>query len=210
MIFDISPTLERGVAVWPGDTPFELRPVLKRSEGASVNLSSLHLSAHTGSHADAPRHFSDEGPSLEALELTPYWGRAQVVTVSKARGPLLPEDFAHVDLRLAPRLLVRSGSSGRDPSAFDRDIVYPSAELAEHLGTSGILLYGADAPSVDAVDSKTLPGHHALFRSGVAILEGLRLTEVPDGLYELVALPLKIAGGDGSPVRAALRTLEQT
>ncbi len=208
MILDISKTLKPGVAVWPGDTPFELQSVLNIKDGASVNLTTLKLSAHTGTHADAPRHFTEAGSSLEGVDLEPYWGLAQVVTLSKERGALTPEDFAHVDLNLAPRLLVRSGSSARDESVFDEDIVYPSPELADLLRENGVILYGTDAPSVDEVESKTLPGHQALFRNGVAILEGLNLRDAPDGLYELVALPLKIALGDGSPVRAALRTLE--
>jgi arylformamidase len=207
MLIDITRTLRPGVAVWPGDTPFELRSVLKLAEGASVNLSTLVVSAHTGTHADAPRHFTDEGPSLEALELAPYWGPAQVVSVAKARGPLTPADFAHADVGRAPRLLVKSGSSARDPGVFDRDIVYPSPELAAFLGERGVVLYGADAPSMDDVDSKDLPGHHALFRHGIAILENLDLSRAEDGLYELAALPLKVMGGDGSPVRAALRRL---
>lgn len=202
-LIDISRTLNPHTAVWPGDTPFRLETVLSQSQGDSVTLTTLRLSAHTGTHVDAPRHFSAQGESLTGLELTPYWGRAQVVTVSKERGALTPEDLpASVE---APRLLVRSRSSGRDPHTFDRDIVYPSPELADFLGGQGVVLYGTDAPSVDEVDSKTLPGHGALYRNGIAILEGVNLSDAPDGFYELVALPLKIAGGDGSPVRAVLR-----
>ena len=208
MLIDITRTLQPGVAVWPGDTPFERRSVLRLADGASVNLSTLLMSAHTGTHADAPRHFTDDGPSLEALDLEPYWGRAQVVTITKERGALTPEDFSRADLSRAPRLLVRSGSSGRDPGTFGRDIVYPGPDLAAFLGEKGVVLYGSDAPSVDHPDSKTLPGHHALFARGIAILENLELSRAPDGLYELAALPLKVRDGDGSPVRAALRALE--
>ena len=147
-------------------------------------------------------------PPWRSLDLAPYWGLAQVVTVHKAAGPLEPADFAHVELTRAPRLLVRSAASSGDPAVFPTAIVYPSPALADHLGSLGIVLYGADAPSMDDIESKDLPGHHALHRNGIAILEGLDLRHAPDGLYELVALPLKIEGGDGRPVRAALRTLE--
>lgn len=207
-IIDISRTLRRGVAVWPGDTPYALEPQLKIAAGASVNLTTLHLSAHTGTHADAPRHVRDDGADIAGLDLAPYWGRAQVVTVRKPRGALVPEDLAHADLARAPRLLLRSASSGRGDTVFDRDIVYPSPALAARLGANGIILYGTDAPSVDEVESKALPGHHALLAQGISILEGLELSGAPDGLYELAALPLKVALGDGSPVRAALRPLE--
>jgi arylformamidase len=207
-ILDISRPLHAGIPVWPGDTPFALQPVLAIAEGAPVNLTTLTLSAHTGTHADAPYHFDQDGPRIDTLDPAVYWGAAQVVTVQKRTGELLPEDFAHVRLGLAPRLLVRSAASDADPGVFLREIVYPSPALADYLGSLGIVLYGTDAASMDHVESKELPGHHALRRNGIAILEGLDLRHAPDGIYELVALPLKIVGGDGSPVRAVLRTLE--
>ena len=206
--YDISRTLSPSIAVWPGDTPFGLQQVLDRKQGESVNLTTITMSAHTGSHIDAPRHFTDEGATLEQLDLRPYWGLAQVVTVTKAAGALYPADFAGYELEQAPRLLVHSAASALEPSHFPQEIVYPSPELADYLGSLGILLYGTDAPSMDAVDDPHLPGHNALLRNQISILEGLDLSGVPDGIYELVALPLKIAGGDGSPVRAALRRLE--
>lgn len=205
-LIDISRTLVAGTAVWPGDTPFQIKQTLARSDGAGVNLTTLTLSAHTGSHVDAPYHFSDEGRTVEELDLLPYWGSAQVVSTDKVQGPLEPEDLQEYDLALAPRLLVRSGSGRQAPERFPQTFIYPSPSLAAHLATWDVILLGTDAPSMDAVDSKRLPGHNALNNHGIAILEWLDLSQVADGLYELVALPLKVAGGDGSPVRAALRT----
>ena len=207
MIIDITRTINPAIAVWPGDTPFSLQQQMAIRDGHSVNLTTLRISAHTGTHADAPYHFEDSGPTLAALDLSIYWGEAQVVTVQKPSGPLTPMDFAHADLSRARRLLVRSAASDGDPTIFPSAIVHPTAELADFLAAQGIILYGADAPSMDAIDSKTLPGHHAMYRNGIAILENLNLRHAPDGVYELVALPLKIEGGDGSPVRAALRSL---
>lgn len=205
--YDISRPLVAGIAVWPGDTPFECRVTSRRQGGGSVNLSTLVMSAHTGSHVDAPYHFSDDGLTIEAVDLAVYWGLAQVVTVDKAAGPLIPDDFTAYDLSRAPRLLVHSPASAADPQRFHHDFVYPGPELADYLGARGIRLYGTDAASMDDADSQTLPGHNALLRNGIMILEGLDLSAVPDGLYELVAYPLRIVGGDGSPVRAVLRTL---
>jgi arylformamidase len=205
--YDISRTLFPGMSVWPGDPAFELRPMGSLAEGAPVNVTALSLSAHTGTHVDAPYHFTEDGATMEQVDLAPYWGVAQVVTVEKESGPLTPLDFAGFDLARAPRLLVRSGASATDPRVFPSDFVHPSPELADRLGEAGIILYGTDAPSMDAQDSKELLGHHALQRNEILILEGLDLTGVPDGLYELVAFPLKILGGDGSPVRAVLRSL---
>lgn len=206
-LIDISRTLEPSLAVWPGDTPFDRRVQLAMREGASVNLSTLTLSSHTGAHVDAPFHVETDGKTIERLPLEPYWGLAQVVTVRKAAGPLTAEDVQHVDLALAPRLLVRSGGSSAAHNIFPAEFVYPSPGLVGVLARAGIVLYGSDTPSMDHADSTDLPGHHALLAAGIAILEGLDLHAAPDGVYELAALPLKIAGGDGSPVRAVLRTL---
>lgn len=206
-LIDISRTLEPALAVWPGDTPFERRVQLSMADGAPVNLSTLTLSSHTGAHIDAPFHVQREGVTIERLPLEPYWGPAQVVTVRKSAGPLDREDFAHVDLRRAARLLVRSADGSGPHDVFPAQFVYPSPELAGVLAEAGIVLYGSESPSTDHADSKDLPGHHALLNAGIAILEGLDLRAAPDGVYELVALPLKIAGGDGSPVRAVLRTV---
>lgn len=206
-LIDISRLLSPQIAVWPGDAPFSTDRTMTIAAGASVNLTRLNLSAHTGTHADAPYHFSDDGLTLEALDLDIYWGPAQVVTVSRPDGELSPVDFADYDLGRAPRLLVRT-PAGRFPlDQFPTAYPYPGPELAAFLGAQGVILYGTDAPSMDHVDSKALPGHKAMLRHTVAILEGLDLRQAADGLYELAALPLKISGGDGSPVRAVLRTL---
>ena len=195
-----------GMVVWPGDTPFQLRTAMSRQAGDIVNLTTITISAHAGSHADAPYHFADEGITLDLVDLIPYWGQAQVVTVMKEEGPLAPSDFAAYDLTLAPRLLVRT-PAGRTPDRFPERIPYPDAKLAEFLNRAGIILYGTDAPSMDALESQSLPGHRAMLDNQIAILENLDLRLAEDGLYELVALPLKIIGGDGSPIRAALRSL---
>lgn len=202
---DISRTLFPRTAVWPGDTPFELKQMMKRSQGDSVNLTTLVVSAHTGTHVDAPLHFSDDNTGIDEMALRIYWGPAQVVTVSKKGGPLFPDDFAAYDLRQAERVLVRSAAESGAESEFPTEFIYPSPELADFLGKQGIILFGSDAPSMDEQDNDSLPGHRALLRNGIAILEWLNLSEAADGLYELSALPLKIAGGDGSPVRAVLR-----
>jgi len=176
-IIDITRPLSRTIATWPGDSPFNLDPTLKIESGASVNLTTLTMSAHTGTHMDAPYHFHQEGDRVDELDLLPYWGLAQVVTATKPIGPLYPANFEHVDLSLAPRLLVHSQSSHRDLAVFDQEIVYPSPELAQILGEAGIILYGSDAPSMDAVDDEKMPGHNALYNNKIMILEGLDLSK---------------------------------
>ena len=207
-LYDITRDLYNGMAVWPGDKDFALTPNGSIADGGPVNVSTLFLSSHSGTHVDAPYHFEDDAPKLDKVDLSAYWGPAQVVTVNKQSGPLTSADFAGYDLGRAPRLLIHSPNSEADPNVFPNGFVHPSPALADHLGRLGVILYGADAPSMDPQNSKDLAGHHALQRNNILILEGLDLSDVPDGLYELVALPLKLIDGDGSPVRAVLRTLE--
>jgi arylformamidase len=207
-IFDISRILNPQIENWPGDIGFELNQTLSQKEGYSVNLSRITMSIHTGSHVDAPYHFDSKGDSAEMLSLQPFWGPAQVVSVRKELGELLPEDLAGVDLSLAPRLLLHTRASQIYENIFSDKIVHPSPKLAVYLAQAGIILLGTDAPSMDAITDPILLGHNALYRHGISILEGLTLDGIPDGIYELVALPLKIEGGDGSPVRAALRSLD--
>ena len=167
------------------------------------------MSAHTGTHVDAPRHFLRDGRPLEQVDLLPFWGKAQVVTLThKTEGALVPADFAPFDLTLAPRLLVHSAASTLDPSQFPNTFVYPSPELGPYLASQGVILYGSDTPSMDHQDSQTLLGHKGLQQNRIAILEGLDLRLAPDGLYELSALPLRLVGGGGSPVRAVLKTID--
>jgi arylformamidase len=204
-LIDISRLIRPELAVWPGDTPFRLEQNLSRANGDPVNLTTLHLTAHLGSHVDAPHHIADNAPSIADMDLRPFWGLAQVVTITKPAGPLSPADFQPYNLGAAERLLVRSPLSDLDQTLFPQEFVYPTPELADYLGRQGIILYGTDAPSVDPEGGPGLAGHLALLRNQIAILEGLDLSRAADGLYELVALPLKIANGDGSPVRAVLR-----
>ncbi len=204
-IFDISRPLSPTLAVWPGDTPFSAQVISDISEGASVNLTTLTFSSHLGSHTDAPYHFVDNDLTIAELPLTPYLGPATVVTVQRESGPLTPADFPGLAWDKVERLLVHSAASAMPLDQFPTQFVYPSPELADFMAGQGIVLFGSDAPSMDDMNSETLPGHHALRRNNIAILEGLLLTGVPDGTYELIALPLKITGGDGSPVRAILR-----
>ncbi len=204
-IFDISHTINPSIAVWPGDTPFSTQVIATIEGGYSVNLTTLTFSSHMGTHVDAPDHFIDDDLTMEKVPLAAYLGPATVVTVQPEAGPLTPADFPNLAWDGVQRLLVHSAASAKPPNEFPTEFVYPSPELADLMAQYGVVLFGSDAPSMDHMHSKTLPGHKALRRHRIAILEGLLLTGVPDGDYELIALPLKIEGCDGSPVRAILR-----
>lgn len=205
MLYDLSPTIRPETPVWPGDTAFQSRLTWSIADGASVNLSALTTTPHLGSHADAPFHTEARGEGMSGMPLEPYLGLCRVVRVPPQ--PLIePRHVEGIDLANPGRILFKS-ESVRDRRSFPERFTALSPELAALLGERGAVLVGMDTPSVDPFDSKTLDAHHALFRGGVAILEGLLLDGVPEGIYELIALPLKLAGLDASPVRAVLRTV---
>ena len=206
MLYDITPRIDLSTPVWPGDAPFELRPISAIADGATVDLCALSTTLHLGAHADAPRHSERDGAGIAEMPLEAYLGPCRVMRVPPL-ALIEPHHLKGVDVARPPRLLLRTDSV-RDRSVFPQQFSALSPALAALLVDRGVLLVGIDTPSIDPFASKTLDAHHLLFRRGVANLEGLNLEGVPDGIYELIALPLRIAGGDASPVRAVLRTLE--
>jgi arylformamidase len=206
MIYDITRSVSPATAVWPGDHPYQVEPALKIADGSSVNLTTITMSPHTGSHADAYFHYEAQGDYPLQMPLEPYIGVARVAGANKRSGALLPEDFSDEALH-SERLLIRSHVSDLDDATWADEFPYLSIELIERLAANGCLLIGLDSPSVDAFDSKALPCHHALYQHGLVNLELLQLRGIPDGEYELIALPLKLDLACGSPVRAILRPL---
>ncbi len=204
-LWDISPPVAPGVPVFPGDAEFALRWSWTMSADCPVNVSTLTLSPHTGAHADAPLHYSADGAPVGALALEPYLGACRVVHAIGC-GPLVQwQHLAHALQGLPPRVLVRTYQ--RAPTAWDPALAAFAPELVERLADAGVLLVGIDTASIDPSLSKTLPSHQVVRRRGLRVLENLLLDEVPEGDYELIALPLKLMTADASPVRAVLRRL---
>ncbi|MGP4079318.1 arylformamidase [Pseudalkalibacillus sp. R45] len=204
-IWDISQPLKEGVPTWPGDTPFSFKLNWTKEETGSVNVGSLTLSTHTGTHVDAPFHFDDHGNKMLNLQPELYVGDALVVHL-EGREIIKPEDLEGYDLGVVERLLIKTGS-WTDRSKFPESITYLSEELAPFLKEKGIRLIGVDVPSVDQVDSKNLAAHHSLLNNDIHILESVVLDEIDEGIYELIALPLPLEESDASPVRAILRRI---
>jgi arylformamidase len=203
-LIDISRPLADTTACWPGDVPFSFRLGWTIAGGGSVNVGSIATSVHTATHCDAPFHFDDGGATVDRLPLDTFVGPAWVVDVrGAARWQVRLEGL---DFSNTPRVLFRTGG-WPDTTRFPESIPVMEPGLPDWLADRGVRLIGVDLPSVDPLDSKSLDNHHALGRRGIVIVEGLWLTDVPEGQYELLALPLKIVGADGSPVRAALRRL---
>lgn len=201
-LIDISRPIVSSNANWPGDVPFAFRLGWTIAGGASVNVGAIETSVHTATHCDAPFHYNDSGITVEKIPLDVFVGPAWVVDVRGVSN--WQSRLANLSLGDTPRVLFRTGG-WQDTTRFPDSIPVMEPSLPDWLADRGVRLIGVDLPSVDALDSKTLDNHHALGRRGITIIEGLRLDDVPEGRYELIALPLKIVGADGSPLRAVLR-----
>ncbi|MCI0574552.1 MAG: cyclase family protein [Myxococcaceae bacterium] len=201
--YDISPPLSPRTAVFPGDTHFAREVALHFDAGDNLVLSSICSTLHVGAHVDAPLHYHPDGESIDTRPLDLYYGDCQVLSVQLPRGERIrPQHLGEKDI-LAPRVLLRTGSFP-NPEKWNGDFNALSSELVEHLSDRGVLLVGLDTPSVDPAEDKVLESHNAVYRRNMALLEGIMLDAVPDGLYTLIALPLRLVGADASPVRAVL------
>lgn len=201
-IHDISQPLGTRTATWPGDRAVELSWSMRIDRGDAVNVAALGTSVHAGTHIDGFLHFAEGGEAAAAMPLDAYIGSC-VVLDRTGRDALTVDDVAGVDLDAAQRILFRTRRSV-DATEFPAPFAHISVGLARHLAAAGVRLVGTDAPSVDPLDSKTLDAHHALFGGRVAILENVVLTDIAEGSYTLVALPLPLVEADSSPVRAVL------
>ncbi|WP_127996679.1 arylformamidase [Piscinibacter defluvii] len=204
-LWDISPALNPATPPFPGDQTYEQRWTARIGPGCPVNLSALTLSPHLGAHADAPLHYADGAPAIGAVGLEPYLGPCRVIYAIGC-GPLVRiEHLAHAVRDLPPRVLVRTCE--RAPTAWSDDFAAYAPETIAWLAAQGVRLVGIDSQSVDPATSKTLDSHRLLLEHDLRVLENLVLDEVPEGDYELIALPLKLTLACASPVRAILREL---
>ncbi|MEM6856843.1 MAG: arylformamidase [Pseudomonadota bacterium] len=203
-IWDISQPLRPGLPVWPGDTALEHKRTWQMEAGSPVNVSALTFSTHSGAHADAPLHYSQTAPDIASVGLEPYIGECLVVDARRSGAAIEVGDLPH--LHGADRILFRTFE--RFPhEQWDPDTTAIAPETIEWLGVQGVRLVGIDTPSIDPQTSKDMLAHKAVLKHDIRVLEGLVLDDVPEGRYELIALPLPVVNGDASPVRAILREL---
>lgn len=201
--YDISPELSPELAVFPGDTPFERRVVVGFDDGVNYVVSSIHGSVHLGAHVDAPNHYARGAEGIDKRSLNYYLGECQVISIDLPRGSrILPKHLEKTTIR-ASRVLFKTGSYP-NANRWNGDFNALSPELIRMLSDRGVILVGIDTPSIDLADDKILETHQIVHEKNLAVLEGIVLQGVPDGIYQLVALPLKIRDGDASPVRAIL------
>lgn len=203
-IWDISQTLRPALPVWPGDTAFGFERTWRMEDGSPVNVGRMTMSTHSGTHADAPLHYAAGGLDAASMDISPYLGECLVVDARGVSNQIDIADLPHLDS--ADRVLFRTWDTF--PHEQWRSDWLPIApETVEWLALQGVRLIGTDAPSVDPQDSKTMAAHLAVLEHDLRILEGLVLDDVSEGRYELIAPPLKVAGGDAGLCRAILREL---
>ena len=212
-LYDVSVPLSDATPTYPGDPRIEISSWLTLEKGDNANVSLMKFGLHSGTHVDAPAHFIKGGAKVDSLPLGSLLGEAEVVAV--------PEDVQVIDrsfvvancARQSQRIIFKTSNSAfwnNQHEGFREDYVYIDPEAADWLVETGIKLVGIDYLSVEQFKSTSFQTHHAFLSNGVVILEGLDLREVPGGVYELICLPLKIAGGsgDGAPARVVLRSLK--
>jgi arylformamidase len=215
-LWDISPFIDEASPVFPGDTTYSQRLHFTLDKDCPVNVHALTLSPHVGAHGDAPLHYAAGAPAIGLVDLAPYLGACRVIHchdkanigASPGLGPLVqPEQVRHALQNLPPRVLLRTSASASQRWTQFTAIAPETLSLLRAHSTTPMLLIGIDTPSIDPADSSLLPCHHLLLAHELRVLENLVLDDVPEGDYELIALPLKLRHSDASPVRAVLRSL---
>lgn len=211
---DATATLQTGrTPVYDGDAPMTFTFLKDMRKGDPLTLSKLDLGAHSGTHIDAPMHFVRNGASIDQVALDALVGPARVIQIADSVQRIDATELGRHDWRGAERVLFRTRSSLRgwmDSTNFHRDFAYIAADAAQLMADAGITLVGIDYISAEQFAAPEPLAHRALLGKGIPIVEGLYLRDVPAGDYDLIVLPLKIAGHEGAPARAILRPLVPT
>jgi arylformamidase len=203
---DVSVTLYDGMVHWPDNPPVSITRQLDISKGDTANVSMLSMGSHTGTHMDAPLHFVPDGKGLDEMDLSATMGPARVIEIDDPVA-VTSEALEEHEIGVGERILFKTRNSDRPwvGQPFDEDFVYVSAGAAAHLAALGVRVVGVDYLSVGGFKSDGVETHTALLEAGIWVLEGLDLSRVSAGQYELICLPLKILRSDGAPARAILR-----
>ena len=199
MIHDITIPINTTLAVWPGDTEY----AFTNTAWGEVTVGAITMSCHTGTHADAPCHFLPGGTGIAEIPPETYIGECVVIEAIGTE-EIGPEIFQGIEW--TPRVLVKT-LAWTDHTRFPDEVPVLTEAAVAFLAAQRVRLVGMDVPSVDRIHSKTLPIHHALAAANIHILESLDLRQIAPGRYQLIAVPLRLEGADGSPVRALLSSL---
>jgi arylformamidase len=205
-IWDITPLVTTNFPLWPGSEPLQRTVVCDIALGDVVTSSNITATVHLGAHADAPSHYAKDGRTIDECPLHYYLGPCQVIHAKVKHGQLIKKETVKQKI-LAPRVLFAT-STFDYTKPFSEDFAAFDPDFFEYMAQNKVITVGIDSPSVDLYKSQTLPCHQLAYKYDIALLENLNLDKVPEGLYELIALPLKINGFDASPVRAILRGID--
>ena len=207
-IFDLSIPISPHIPVWPGDPPVQIEHLASINKKDPANLTRLSLSVHTGTHVDAPYHLFEKGLKVDQLPLSTLIGTAHVLEVHPEKKTITATDLGSLGLPpTVERLLIKTDNSYLWEGGlleFEKDYIHLGHDAARWIVRRGIKLIGVDYLSVDSFDSGDMAVHHTLLEAGVVIIEGLNLSHVAQGVYQLYCLPIKIAGSDGAPARVVL------
>jgi arylformamidase len=206
---DVSVPVRTGMPHWPGDIPVTIRQTLNMNAGDPCNLRTISMSAHTGTHMDAPLHFVRDGVSLDSMTLDATMGVARVVEINDERS-ITRRELENCRPEAGERLLFKTRNSNfwrNRCRLFLKNFVAIEADAARYLVECGVRTVGVDYLSVGAYNGDGAETHQVLLGAGIWIIEGLDLSGVQSGAYEMACLPLRIEGGDGAPARAALRRI---
>lgn len=209
-LYDVTVPIHAGMAVWPKDPGVSLPLARSLARGDGANVTRIEMGAHTGTHIDAPRHFVPDAPGIDSLDLDTIIGPCRVFDLTGIPGHIDGAALAGCNLGGVTRALFKTRNSqrwARGETAFDPNFVAVVADGARLLVERGVKLVGVDYLSVEPYGSKEHPVHHILLGAGVVIIEGLNLSAVPAGDYQLMALPLRLRDADGSPARVVLGKL---
>ena len=203
---DISVPVRNGMPHWPTDAAPKIEWKLRIDRGDVCNVSALAINSHTGTHMDAPRHFIRDGQTLDRMPLEATLGPARVIEI-KDKESIKPNELRPHRIQRGERIIFKTRNSTRSwkTNAFDENFVFISREAAEYLAQRKIQTVGVDYLSVGGFRKDGVETHQALLEAGIWIIEGLNLSKVKPGRYELVCLPLKVLGSEGAPARAVLR-----
>ena len=203
---DISVPLRTGMVSWPDNPSILIERVEDLERGDTANVSKLALGAHTGTHMDAPVHFLPDGKGIDTMPLTAAIGLARVIEIQDSES-IKPDELHSHHIQRGERILFKTRNSTRcwQTDDFVKDFVYISREAAQYLATRQVQTVGVDYLSVGGFYKDGVETHHALLSANIWIIEGLNISSVEPGTYELICLPLRITGSDGAPARAILR-----
>jgi arylformamidase len=206
---DISVFIQDSMVHWPGDVPVRIWQTSAIKKGDEANVTALSMSAHTGTHLDAPLHFIDKGKDVTEIPFENLIGNARIYEI-KDKHEITLDEIKHFEISKGDRVLFKTKNSDHDwtMQPFNEDYIYLSTDAANYLKNKGVLCIGIDYLSIGG-EKNGEEVHKILLGSEITIIEGLNLRDVQPGLYDMICLPLKIKGADGCPARVIVRKISK-